>query len=167
MKTSVLINKGWQAIVLAIALSMPAVQAAEMEQTVPLFEAKTLSGQDFNLSDYLGKQPVYLKFWATWCSFCKAEMPHLNAIEDQYGDQIKVISINVGFNDSVAKIQQLFRQEGYDIPTIFDANGEITQKYQVVGTPHHILIDKHGKMAYRTFLATDQLDQIIERWVQH
>ncbi|MBV7261263.1 TlpA disulfide reductase family protein [Photobacterium sp. 2_MG-2023] len=166
MKASVLINKGWQVMVLAVAVSMSAVQAAETDQTAPLFEAKTLSGQAFDLSDYLGKQPVYLKFWATWCSFCKAEMPHLNAIEQQFGDEIKVMSINVGFNDSVANIQQFFSQEGYDIPTIFDANGEITQKYQVVGTPHHILIDKDGKVAYRTFLATDQLDQIIEQWAQ-
>ncbi|UIP27596.1 TlpA disulfide reductase family protein [Photobacterium sp. TLY01] len=167
MKTSALFHKGWQAMVMALALSLPAVQAAETAQTAPLFTATTVSGQAFKLADYLGKQPVYLKFWATWCSFCKAEMPHLNAIKDEFGDEIKVISVNVGFNDSVANVQQFFRQEGYDIPTIFDANGEITQKYQVVGTPHHILIDKDGNIAYRTFLATDQLDQIIEQWAQH
>ncbi|KDM92474.1 TlpA family protein disulfide reductase [Photobacterium galatheae] len=166
MKTSVLFHKGWQAMVMALALSLPAVQAAETDQTAPLFTATTLSGQEFKLSDYLGKQPVYLKFWATWCSYCKAEMPHLNAIEKQFGDEVKVVSVNVGFNDSVANIQQFFRQEGYDIPTIFDAKGEITQMYQVVGTPQHILIDKDGKVAYRTFLATDQLDQTIARWAQ-
>ncbi|MEI8596653.1 TlpA family protein disulfide reductase [Photobacterium sp. Hal280] len=166
MKTSVLFHKGWQAMLMALTLSLPAVQAEETAQAAPLFTATTLSGQAFNLADYLGKQPVYLKFWATWCSFCKAEMPHLNAIDEQFGDKIKVISVNVGFNDSVANIQKFYHQEGYDIPTIFDATGAITHKYQVVGTPHHILIDKDGNIAYRTFLATDQLDQIIEQWAQ-
>ncbi|GAB6263820.1 TlpA family protein disulfide reductase [Photobacterium sp. CCB-ST2H9] len=166
MKMSVLINRGMQAAAFALAISIPAVQAIELDEAAPVFQAKTLSGQTFNIADYLGKKPVYLKFWATWCNYCKSEMPHLNAIEQQYGDDIAVVSVNIGLNDSVANIQQFFRQEGYSVPTIFDRKGEITQKYQVVGTPYHVLIDKNGKVAYRTFLATDQLDQLIESWGQ-
>lgn len=130
----------------------------------PVFSAQTLSGQTFNLADYKGNKPVYLKFWATWCSYCKAEMPHLNSIKERYGDDIQVVTINVGMNDSVDNINHFFDGQGYRIPTIFDARGELTQRYGVVGTPHHVLIDEQGRIAYRTFLATDQLDQQIQDW---
>ena len=130
----------------------------------PDFTATTIAGELVNLSELKGKKPVYLKFWATWCSYCKAEFPHLQSIYDQYGDDIEVIAINVGINDSIANIAKLYDENGYQLPTVFDQEGKLTNSFGVIGTPHHILIGRDGKIAYRTFLATDQLDQQIEAW---
>ncbi|UTV27416.1 TlpA family protein disulfide reductase [Photobacterium atrarenae] len=133
-------------------------------QQAPAFEVTTLDGRTVDLQDYRGKKPVYLKFWATWCSYCKAEMPHFESIYQQYGDAIEVLSVNIGLNDSVANIEQFYQQHGYQLPTVFDRNGELSRKYQVVGTPYQVLIDKQGKIAYQTFLATDQLDDLVSSW---
>lgn len=130
----------------------------------PDFEVTTVSGETFKLADYRGKKPVYLKFWATWCSYCKAEMPHLQSIHNEYGDDIEVLAVNVGINDSVANIESLFNEGGFNLPTVFDQNGDLTSRYGVVGTPHHVLLDRNGQIAYRTFLASDQLDEMIEGW---
>lgn len=137
---------------------------AEIGETAPQFTATKLSGTKFDLSQYKGKKPVYLKFWATWCSYCKAEMPHLKAIEQNYGTEVEVVTINVGMNDSTENIANLYNKLNFSLPTIFDQGGKLTTMYGVVGTPHHVLIDKSGKVAYRTFLANDQLDSIIENW---
>ena len=138
--------------------------ASEVGQSAPQFTATKLSGDKFDLSNFKGKKPVYIKFWATWCSYCKAEMPHLKAIEQKYGDQIEVVTINVGMNDSVTNIANLYNKLNFSLPTIFDQKGKLTTMYGVVGTPHHVLIDKSGTIAYRTFLANDELDSIIEDW---
>lgn len=130
----------------------------------PDFELTTLSGQRVVLNEHKHNKPVYLKFWATWCSYCKAEMPHLQRIYDEYGEDIDIIAVNVGMNDSVANITQFYQQQGYNLPTFFDQQGELTSRYGVVGTPHHVLIDREGKIAYRTFLATDQLDETLVAW---
>lgn len=142
------------------------VNAATLDvgEKAPDFEVTTLTGETFKLSDYEGRKPVYLKFWATWCSYCKVEMPHLQAVEDQYGEDVEVLAVNVGINDSVANIEQFFEQGQFNLPVVIDHQGDLTSRYGIVGTPSHVLIDKHGKVAYRTFLATDELDERIERW---
>jgi len=132
----------------------------------PDFEVITLAGETFKLSDYKGEKPVYLKFWATWCSYCKVEMPHLQSIHNKYGDDVEVLTVNVGINDSVANIEQFFNQGGFNLPTVFDQQGDLVSAYGVVGTPHHVLIDKEGEIAYRTFLASDTLDEMVEGWAQ-
>ena len=159
--------KPWLKIA-AMLLTLMSVQSQatqlKLGDAAPDFNVTTLSGKSFKLSDYKNNKPVYLKFWATWCSYCEAEMPHLQTIYDEYGNDIEVVTINVGLDDSVANIQELFNRQGYTLPTVFDQKGELTRSFGVVGTPYHILIDRQGKIAYRTFLMTDQLDVKIESW---
>jgi len=132
----------------------------------PNFQAVTIAGKSVNLADFVNKKPVYLKFWATWCSYCKVEMPHLQAIYNESGEQIEILTINVGMNDSITNIERFFQSEGFNLPTVFDQKGAITSSYGVVGTPYHVLIDKQGNIAYQTFLATDQLDEKIAEFSQ-
>ncbi len=147
--------------VVAMGLVLSGQVWAAVGETAPDFSAQTISGQSVKLSDFRGKKPVYLKFWATWCSYCKVEMPHLQQLKQEYGEDLQVITINVGMNDSVENVKSLFEKHGYDLPVIFDDKGEITAKYQVVGTPFQLLIDRDGKIAYQTFLATDELDNTL------
>ena len=113
------------------------------------------------MAQWLGKKPVYLKFWATWCSYCKRELPHAQATYDQYHQQIEILTINVGLNDSVANIRELYQTRNIHLPTVFDAQGDLVTAYGVLGTPNHVLIDAEGKLVYRSFLATDELNKRI------
>ena len=154
----------------SVLLLSTAIQASGAPLSVgdkaPDFEVTTLTGETFKLSDYEGKKPVYLKFWATWCSYCKGEMPHLQSIYSQYGDDVEVLAVNVGINDSVANIEQFFNQGGFNLPVAIDQQGDLVSDYDIVGTPHHVLIDENGLVAYRTFLASDTLDSTIEGWAE-
>ena len=93
-------------------------------------------------------------------------MPHLQSIYNKYGDDVEVLAVNVGINDSVANIQRFFNRGGFNLPTVIDRQGDLTSRYGIVGTPHHMLIDKEGEIAYRTFLATDTLDEMVEEWAE-
>jgi len=157
---------------LVFALSLLTVPLSTMAANLtigdkaPNFQAVTIAGKSVNLADFVNKKPVYLKFWATWCSYCKVEMPHLQAIYNESGEQIEILTINVGMNDSITNIERFFQSEGFNLPTVFDQKGAITSSYGVVGTPYHVLIDKQGNIAYQTFLATDQLDEKIAEFSQ-
>lgn len=149
-----------------LAVTSPQVLAAAVNvgDTAPDFSVTTLTGEQVTLSEFKGKKPVYLKFWATWCSYCIVEMPHLQDIENRFGDDIEVLAVNVGINDSVANIQKLYQGEGFNLPTTIDQQGTLTSLYGVVGTPNHVLINRDGTVEYRTFLATDELDGVIDKW---
>ncbi len=151
---------------LLVGLAYSSSTLAKVGDMAPNIQATTINGQAINLSELKGKKPVYLKFWATWCSYCKAEMPHLQRIQQEYGEKIEVLTVNVGLNDSVENVQALFKAEGYTLPVIFDQRGDITAQYQVVGTPFQVLINKQGQVVYETFLATDELSNQLANLVQ-
>ena len=158
-------------LTVSVLLLSTAIQAGgaplAIGDNAPDFEVTTLAGKTFRLSDYEGDKPVYLKFWATWCSYCKVEMPHLQSIYNQYGEDVEVLAVNVGINDSVANIEQFFNQAGFNLPVAIDQQGDLVSDYGIVGTPHHVLINKDGQIVYRTFLASDTLDEMIEGWAEN
>ncbi len=141
-----------------------ALAGSDVGEKAPDFTATTIDGRNVKLSDYVGVKPVYLKFWATWCTYCKDEFPHFEATYNQFGHKVEVLSINVGINDSVSNIENLYAKEGYTVPVIIDTNGSIVSNYNVVGTPSAVLIGKDGNIDYRTFHITDELDERIRNY---
>ena len=61
---------------------------------------KTIDGERIDLASLYGKKAVYLKFWATWCTPCREQMPHFEHVYQSAGADLAVIAVNVGFNDS-------------------------------------------------------------------
>ena len=129
----------------------------------PEYSFKTIAGQSIQSKQLKGDKPIYMKFWATWCSYCTEEMPHTQATFEKYGDQLEVVAMNVGMNDSVNKINHFFKKNDYSIPVYFDAKGDLTAMFGITGTPQHILIDKTGKVIHRSSLLTDDLEEKIKQ----
>ncbi|SFC79891.1 TlpA family protein disulfide reductase [Pseudoalteromonas denitrificans] len=167
MKTKVKIYSSLAAISLTFFSININAKTLKIGDIAPDFNVTTLSGESISLSELKGKKPIYLKFWATWCSYCKYEFAHLQSIYNEFGEDIQVVAINIGMNDSINNIKKLYDKNNYALPTVFDKKGQLTNSFGVVGTPHHILIDTNGKIAYRTFLSTDHLDNQIKDWSDH
>jgi cytochrome c-type biogenesis protein len=62
-------------------------------QVAPDFELTDFGGDRHRLSDYRGKV-VYVNFWATWCVPCRAELPEIYKLHQEYGDRLVVIEVN-------------------------------------------------------------------------
>jgi thiol-disulfide isomerase/thioredoxin len=76
-------------------------RALEVGDAAPELVAKTLDGNDLNLRDFRGKF-VLLDFWATWCAPCLAEMPHLNAVQQEFGSDPRFALISVNLDETPA-----------------------------------------------------------------
>ncbi len=120
-------------------------------QTIPAsnFELENMDEEKIKLSDYRGKV-VLLNFWATWCPPCVREMPSMERLQQQIGeDGFKVIAANQMENpdDVFAFTGQLEMDPTFDI--LFDRKSKVSQAYAVRGLPTTYLIDKKGNIRYR------------------
>ena len=125
------------------------IAASKIGDKSPDFSATTLEGKTVSLSDYLGKKPAYLIFWATWCPNCLKEIPEINALHKKFGDRLAILAINVGINDSAEAARNYQKKHNLQYPVVFDNGSSITSSYGVVGTPTQILIGTDGVIRYR------------------
>ncbi len=95
-----------------------------------------------SLSDYEG-QAVIIFFWATWCQYCRAEMPNVEMIFDNYRDQgLVVLAVDVGES---AKLARTYRDEQFlTFPILDDASRKVSSKYQVTAFPTFFFVNPSG-----------------------
>jgi len=116
------------------------------------------TGEVVSLAQYQNKQPVYLKFWASWCQPCLKEMPHFEHVQKQYGDKIKVVGINLGLNDDLEAVKAVQKKFNLTMPQAFDKDGNLAQTFRLLATPYHLLFDKQMNLIHVSNKANVELD---------
>ncbi len=100
------------------------------------------SNQQVKLSDYEG-QAVVIFFWATWCQYCKAEMPTIQMIYQTYQDEgLVVLAIDVG--ESAAQARKYRDAHSLTFPILDDAGRDVSSKYRVTTFPTLFFVDPSG-----------------------
>lgn len=130
---------------IAVLIGLLAVNASVLSADVAQnWSLASAEGNTVQLSEEVQEQPVILFFWATWCPYCKALMPHLQSIRLEYGDELKVLAISIKDNgDPVAFI----KDAGYDFTVLPDGDA-VADLYQIYGTPGLIVVDKNGRIRF-------------------
>jgi peroxiredoxin len=124
----------------------------------PRMVVKTVDGATIDLGALYGKKAVYLKFWATWCTPCREQMPHFERVYERAGPDLAVIAVNVGFNDSLLEIRRYRKRLGITMPIVFDADGRVGAAFNLRVTPQHVVIGRDGTIQYVGHLADQRLD---------
>ena len=125
--------------------------ASQEEQVYPPAPDFTLTdqfGQEHTLSDYQGKT-VFLNFWATWCGPCKAEMPAIQSLyedwEENSGELVVLGVANPGGIDGTEEeIAAFLEQNGYTYPVAMDTTGEVFAQYGIYSYPITFMITPEG-----------------------
>jgi thiol-disulfide isomerase/thioredoxin len=120
-------------------------------------EYQTFEKQPIALQTLIGKKPVYLKFWATWCLDCRRELPSLEQTYQKYNDKIAIFAVNLNINETDEAIRSLQQKNKLTIPILMDNNGTIAGNFEFKGTPFHVLINKQGEVVYTTYKDDEQL----------
>jgi peroxiredoxin len=128
----------------------------------PDFTASTIDGETITLDELRG-QPVVLKFWATWCGYCRYQMPFFQAAFEEKGHEVKFIGINV--RESGDKVQQFVEGEDVDFTMALDVDGAVSNSYNVRPIPATFFIDEHGvikKIKIGAFMSQAELMAVLE-----
>jgi peroxiredoxin len=123
----------------------------------PALVVRTIDGATIDLGALYGKQAVYLKFWATWCGPCRAQMPHFKHAYETAGDGLAVVGVDTGFNDSLADVREAIAELDLEMPTVID-DGPLAAAFNLRVTPQHVVIGRDGRIAYVGHLADESLD---------
>jgi len=117
-------------------------------RVAPDFTLESVSGESITLSDVTAEQPVILLFWATWCPYCKALMPHIHSIRLEHGDKVRVVAVH--FRDDKGDPAAFIRNAGYDFTVLRDGN-DVAKKFDVWGTPGLLLIDQDRNIRFNLY----------------
>ena len=151
--------------------------ASQEEKVYPAwdFELVDQYGASHRISDYKG-HIVFLNFWATWCPPCRAEMPYIEELYEEYlkkgDDSVVFLSIafpGYGSETSESGIMDFLDENGYMYPVLMDAEAQTMIDYGVTAYPTTYMIDEEGNIyGYVTGSMTKEvMEEVIEQTKQH
>jgi len=132
-------------------MSSLGIQRVKREIEAPNFELDNLQGKAVLLKDFRGKV-VLLNFMATWCHWCRKEMPSLQKLYDQFKDKGFVIVAVFSDREGAKAVVPFVKKSGYTFfgnSGLLDPSGRVDTIYGITGTPTSYLINREGKVIGR------------------
>ena len=166
MKGQFVFNPGFRILIVFLILALQAAGAqaqTERDLQAPNFLFTPESGEPFYLYEHLQahNKPTLLYFWATWCPYCRKATPKVVALHQDYSQALDVMAINVGINDTAEKMTEYMYSFQMEFPVMFDENSEISQQFQVYGTPVFVILSGEGEIIYRSHRYPQGLEAVL------
>ncbi len=127
-----------------LALLAVSATACAKDDTAPDWTLYTPEGSSVELAQVSRDKPQIILFWATWCPFCKALMPHLQSIRLEYGNDIGILAISIMEDGDPASY---ITEAGFDFTLLMDGD-PVAEEYGITGTPGVIIIDTRRKIRF-------------------
>jgi len=110
----------------------------------PDFSLMSLEGNRYTLSDLRGR-PVLVNLWASWCPPCRAEMPAIERIYQEYKHRgLVILAVNTTNQDDPTKMKEFAKELTLTMPILLDQAGEVALLYQLRSLPSSYFIDRQG-----------------------
>lgn len=130
-------------LLLTIVFALGADPVVGKEKS-PNFTLVGINGEQFSLSDHLGKV-VLLDFFTTWCGPCIFEIEHLKGLYNEYSpDQLVILSISVDPYTDTVQVLQSFAQQNEMTWTVARDTDNVAYRYGVSPIPHLVIVDAEG-----------------------
>lgn len=110
--------------------------------------AETLDGKQVNLDAWLGKEPIFIEFWATWCANCKQLEPQVLALQKQYAGKVRFVHVAISANQSVELVKRYVAVHGLQGEHLYDRKGFATDAYEVPTTSFVVVVNAKGNVVY-------------------
>lgn len=145
----------------AYLVSGDSLDALEKGKPAPDIELRYSDGTITRLSDLRGR-PVLVNFWATWCTFCEAEMPAIQQAYEKYREDGFVV-LAVNSREADRTVADFVSDYNLTFTVAIDPTDAVFRKYRGTGWPHSVFVDRQGIVSdiYIGQLNSGLLDQFI------
>jgi peroxiredoxin len=144
--TVLVLGAGW----MAFSVNLPGgtgtrgIPAPKAGFLAPDFSLTTLEGESITLSDLRG-QAVIVNVWASWCGPCRAEMPALEVIHQEFESSgLFLLAVNATDQDDINQAAAFVDELGLTFPILIDEEGKMGRLYQVSAMPSTFFINPDG-----------------------
>lgn len=140
-----LIQKEWE------ELNLPKLQAGKLNLPAPIFNnVYDMKGNLINPTILQGKT-IIIDFWATWCVPCIEGFPYMQKVFNQFKNNKDVVFMimNSGSKNSLLDAQNWVKLNNFTFPIYYN-DRKLAEAFQVTTIPSTFLIDKYGKIRYKT-----------------
>jgi thiol-disulfide isomerase/thioredoxin len=135
----------------------------EIGTTAPAAALETLDGKPADLSQFVGRKPVLMEFWATWCGNCHELEPSLKALYAKYKDRVEFLGVAVSINQSPARVKAYVEKNRLPWTQLFDRKGNASGAYDAPATSYIVVLDAAGRVVYTGLGGKQDLEPALKK----
>jgi len=128
------------------------------------FEMSDMEGNARKLSEFVASNKVTLvDFWASWCMPCRASIPTVKAVYDEFKDKGLVV-VGVPTSDYPEDTREAVEEDGIEFPQMIGIERQAigAKTYGVTGIPHMVLFAPDGTILARGLNGDNLREAILE-----
>lgn len=123
-------------------------EGLQIGERAPRIRLPQIGGGELDTRDYAGR-PLWINFMATWCPPCRDELPMMESMQAQLGDEISIVLVDVG--EDRQTVAAFIDSLNVDLPTGIDEDGTIQAEWGAYALPVHYWIDADGVVQHYLF----------------
>lgn len=135
----------------------------EVGAKAPVVSVQSLDGKQVDLGKYIGKTPMLIEFWATWCPNCRELMPTLLEAEKKFGKKVKFVMIAVAINQSPERVRRYLAAHPMPYDFYYDVDGKAAGAFDAPATSYVVMLDKTGRVVYTGLGGKQDLEAAIKK----
>lgn len=120
----------------------------ELGRPAPAAALEMLDGTPTDLSRWVGREPVLLEFWATWCPSCEELAPYMKSMHARYGRRVRFVNVAVSMRQSPERVRRFVAKHRIPGEHVFDRKGNASGAYDVPATSYVVVVDRAGRVVY-------------------
>jgi len=135
----------------------------EIGAKAPVITVQSLDGKQVDLGQYIGKTPMLIEFWATWCANCRELMPTLLDAEKKFGKRVKFVALAVAINQSPERVRRFIAAHPLPHDTFYDTDGKAAGAFDAPATSYVVVLDKSGRVVYTGLGGKQDLEAALKK----